>query len=442
MQMNMIELIQKKKRGLEMTPTEIDWLVAGVTDGSLPDYQLSAWLMAVCFNGMTDAETLELTMAMARSGDIVDLSDLPGVKGDKHSTGGVGDKTTLIVAPVCAACGVTMAKMSGRGLGHTGGTVDKLEAIPGFTTSLDAGRFFEVVEKTGLCVVGQSGNLTPADKKLYALRDVTATVESLPLIASSIMSKKLAAGADCIVLDVKTGSGAFMKTTEDAIALARAMVDIGNGAGRTCAALVTDMERPLGLGIGNSLEVCEAVEVLRGGGPEDLREVSIALASALLRLAARREPGSFPSGVEESEAAVKKAISSGAAFDRLREMVRAQGGDDGALTDTSKLPRARSVYTVVSPSDGYIYSMDTERVGMASVLLGAGRLTQNDRIDHSTGIVLARKTGDSVSKGEVIAWLHTSDEDRAKRVETEFLKALTILRERPEDRPLLFGIVE
>lgn len=440
--MNMIEIIQKKKRGIELTRSEIDWLIAGVTSGSIPDYQISAWLMAVCFNGMTGAETLALTMAMAHSGDTVDLSALPGVKGDKHSTGGVGDKTTLIVAPVCAACGVTMAKMSGRGLGHTGGTVDKLEAIPGFNTSLDSKEFFDVVNTAGLCVTGQSGNLAPADKKLYALRDVTATVESLPLIASSIMSKKLAAGSDCIVLDVKTGSGAFMKTTEDAVALARAMVDIGNGAGRTCAALVTDMERPLGLNIGNALEVSEAVDVLRGHGPEDLTEVCVALASALLRLAARREPQSFPSGKTESENAVKKAIASGAAFERLCAMVTAQGGDDSVLRDTSRLPRAKTVYPVAAPKSGCIYSMNTERIGMASVLLGAGRLTKNDTIDRSAGIVLARKTGDMVSKGETIAWLHTMNEEKARTVETEFLESIVISDEKPEDRPLIFDVID
>ena len=440
--MNMYDLIQKKRRGGHLNDEEINWLVSGVTDGSIPDYQLSAFLMAVCWRGMSGGETLALTLAMARSGDMMDLSALPGVKGDKHSTGGVGDKTTLIVAPVAAACGVTMAKMSGRGLGHTGGTVDKLEAIPGFQTSLSPDRFAQVISETGLCVVGQSGHLAPADKKLYALRDVTATVESLPLIVSSIMSKKLAAGADCILLDVKTGAGAFMKTTQDSMELARAMVDIGNGAGRSCAALVTDMEIPLGYAVGNALEVKESLEVLRGGGPDDLARVSIALAAALLRLAARRDPERFPSSEEESVAAVKNAISSGAAFKKFCDMVTAQGGDAETLTDPSLLPAAAVTRPVLSRQSGFVSRMDAEGVGMASVLLGAGRRKKEDGIDPGAGIVLARKTGDAVREGDVLAVLHTSTDALAAQGEEAFMQSVSVSGERPAERPLIFGAVE
>ena len=399
--MRMYDIIEKKKSGRELTGEEIAFVIDGYVRGDIPDYQMAALAMAICFRGMSIRETTALTLCMARSGDMIDLSSIPGVKADKHSTGGVGDKTTLVVAPIVAACGVSMAKMSGRGLGHTGGTIDKLESIPGLQTSLDMERFIEIVRQTGLCVIGQSGNLAPADKKLYALRDVTATVDCIPLIASSIMSKKLAAGADCILLDVKTGSGAFMKTLEDAIRLAEVMVKIGWEAGRRCAALITNMDVPLGNAIGNSLEVVEAVETLHGRGPQDLTDICLHLASGILTLAGRGTG-------EECMRMARGAIGQGAAFEKLCAMVEAQGGDPSVLRDTSRFDRAPVEYRLLSECEGYIASMRTEDIGIASVMLGAGRDTKESRIDHLAGIVLHKKTGDFVRRGEPIATLYTS----------------------------------
>lgn len=440
--MNMIDIITKKKRGTELSSNEIRWLISGVTDGSIPDYQISAWLMAVIFKGMSDPERVELTLSMAESGDMMDLSALPGIKGDKHSTGGVGDKTTLIVAPLAAACGLTMAKMSGRGLGFTGGTVDKLEAIPGFRTELSPDEFLACVNKTGLCVVGQTGKLAPADKKLYALRDVTATIDSIPLIASSIMSKKLAAGADCILLDVKTGSGAFMKTLDSSRELARAMVDIGNGAGRQCAALITDMDIPLGNAIGNALEVREAIDVLKGGGPEDLVEVSVALAAALLRLASRLEPDKFPNSEEESLALVHEKLANRDALKLFGAMVASQGGNDGIIEDVSLLPHAEVILELRADSCGYITEMNSEAVGTACVMLGAGRLTKDDKIDHSAGIVLRKKAGDWVEAGEVIAEIHAKNEEQAVNGINMLREITKTAKTPPEPRRLIYGLVE
>lgn len=432
--MRMYDMILKKRGGGELTPAEISELVSGITDGSVPDYQTAAFLMAVYFRGMTKAETAELTGCMARSGDMVDLSSIPGVKVDKHSTGGVGDKTTLIVAPVVASLGVPVAKMSGRGLGHTGGTIDKLESIPGFQTALSVERFYEIVRETGLAVVGQTGNLAPADKKLYALRDVTATVDSTPLIAASIMSKKIAAGADRIVLDVKTGSGAFMKTVEESLSLAKTMVEIGGHMGRETAAVITDMDRPLGEAIGNALEVREAVETLRGNGPADLVEVCLELSANMLSLAGKGE-------IDACRALAAEALSSGAALERFRRMVAAQGGDPRVIDDPSLLPQAPHRLSVAAPRGGFIVSMDTQRIGLASVVLGAGRETKDAPVDPSAGILLKVKPGQRVEPGEEIAVLLTSREETLAPARERFYDAVVIAGERPAPVPLLFARV-
>ncbi|MDD2955631.1 MAG: pyrimidine-nucleoside phosphorylase [Oscillospiraceae bacterium] len=428
--MRMYDLILKKKEGGELLPEEIRFFIQGYTAGEIPDYQAAALAMAICFRGMTEEETACLTMAMARSGDLVDLSGIPGVKVDKHSTGGVGDKTTLIAAPVAAACGVPVAKMSGRGLGHTGGTVDKLEAIPGLKTEMGRQEFLEQVRRIGLCVAGQSGNLAPADKKLYALRDVTATVDSMPLIAASIMSKKIAAGSDAIVLDVKTGSGAFMKTQADALALAREMVSIGEKVGRRVMAVITDMDTPLGCCIGNSLEVMEAAKVLRGKGPEDLTEVSLELASHMLRLAGMGGP-------EECRRRAREAVESGGALEKLRQMVRAQGGDALALDDFSRFPQAGLCQEVLARESGYVTGVDALACGRASVLLGAGRLKKGDPIDHAAGIVMLKKRGDRVEKGEALAKIYSSEEGKLAEGQQVYLKAVSIGNQPPQARALI-----
>ena len=432
--MRMIDLIEKKKAGKALSEEELRWLIAGVTDGSLPDYQLSAFLMAVIFRGMTHQETAWMTDAMAKSGDQVDLSSIDGIKVDKHSTGGVGDKTTLILAPIAAACGAPVAKMSGRGLGHTGGTVDKLEAIPGYQTSLDRETFLENVRRHGICVVGQSGNLAPADKKLYALRDVTGTVDSIPLIAASIMSKKIAAGADGIVLDVKCGSGAFMKTPEDAATLAREMVEIGRACGRKMAAVITNMDIPLGNFVGNGLEVAEAVAVLRGQGPEDLKEVCLTLVSQMLALAGKGTE-------EECRILAEKAIADGSAFQKLKEMVKAQGGDDSVLEHPECLYEKAQVFAVKAPAGGWVQKMDAEGIGRASMLLGAGRETKEDLIDPAAGIVLLKKTGQPVREGETLAKLYTNRPDRVKEAEKTLLESCVIGEKAPEKLPLVFDLI-
>lgn len=430
--MRMYDLIMKKRNGEALTTAEIDYMITEYVAGNIPDYQMSAFLMAVYLNGMTEEETVTLTLEVAHSGEMVDLSAIEGIKVDKHSTGGVGDKTTLIIAPIVAACGVKVAKMSGRGLGHTGGTVDKLEAIPGFQTVIAQDRFFEIVNTIGVSVIGQSGNLAPADKKLYALRDVTATVESIPLIAASIMSKKLAAGSDAILLDVKTGSGAFMKTVDDSIALAKEMVSIGENAGRKTAALITDMDIPLGNNIGNSLEVIEAVETLKGNGPEDLTEVSLQLAANMLYLA---EKGT----IEECLAMAKKTIEDGSALERLVAMVEAQGGDSSVILDTEKFDKAPFECPIISAEEGYIASMDTESCGIASSMLGAGRETKESDIDFSAGIILKRKVGDFVKKGDVLAVMYTSKESLFANAEKRYLSALTFAKVKPAENPRIFA---
>jgi pyrimidine-nucleoside phosphorylase len=397
-----LDLILKKRNGGKLDRAEIEYLIQGYTNEEIPDYQVAAFLMAVFFQGMDADETLCFTEAMLNSGEVVDLSGIPGIKTDKHSTGGVGDKTTLVVAPIVASLGVPVAKMSGRGLGHTGGTIDKLESIPGFRTDLSREEFLTNVREIGLAVAGQTGNLAPADKKLYALRDVTGTVDNVSLIAASIMSKKLASGADAIVLDVKTGSGAFMKTPEEAELLARTMVNIGNGAGRKTVALITEMDRPLGLNIGNSLEVSEAVEVLKGGGPEDLKEICVELAANMLFVARK---GTMKKCREMS----CRALSEGIAFLKLSEMVKRQGGDPGVLENTEKFKKASVSAEWKSEYDGYIQKMHAEKLGMASLVLGAGRKAKNDIIDPSAGISLLKKIGDKITRGETLAVLYTSN---------------------------------
>lgn len=424
----MYDLIEKKKLGEALSREEIHELVQGFTAGEIPDYQMSAMLMAIYFQGMNDEETTYLTLEMAHSGDMVDLSPIEGFKVDKHSTGGVGDKTTLIVGPIVASLGIKVAKMSGRGLGHTGGTIDKLESIPGFVTAVPREQFFEIVKEHGIAVAGQSGNLVPADKKMYALRDVTATVDSIPLIASSIMSKKLAAGSDGIVLDVKTGSGAFMKTLEDSILLAQKMVNIGAGAGRICTALITDMDVPLGLAIGNAMEVRESVEVLEGAGPEDLKEVSLRLAAEMLHTAGCGT-------VEECYEKASAALADGSALETFRKMVKAQGGDLNAL------PSAPYQREVAAPASGYITHMNTESCGIASMLLKAGRSRKEDVIDPSAGILLLKKYGDRVEAGEVLARLYASEEALFAAAEEKLLSAYVISEEKPEKKKLIYARV-
>ena len=414
--MDMINIIQKKKRNLVLSKKEIEYVVNEYVNGKIPDYQMSALLMAIYFNGMNYQETTDLTLAMVNSGDVMNLSSINGVTVDKHSTGGVGDKTTLIVAPIVAALGGHVAKMSGKGLGHTGGTIDKLESIEGFKTTLSEDEFFKQVNNIGVAVIGQTGNLTPADKKMYALRDVTGTVDSIPLIASSVMSKKIAAGSDCIVLDVKVGSGAFMKDLESATELAETMIQIGNGAGRKVIVLITNMDVPLGRNIGNSLEVKEAIEILKGEGPKDLRDVSIELATymhALCKKFCNKGKEKFECDIEADEIAVARkevieCIASGKALDKLKEMVKMQGGNEEFVSNVDLFPKALCVEKMLATEAGYIVKMDTEKIGLVSSELGAGRKTKDDVIDYTAGIVLNKTVGDYVEVGECIAELHSS----------------------------------
>lgn len=433
--MRMYDIIHKKRNGGELSEKEIKFFVNGYTDGSIPDYQASALCMAIYFRGMSADETAALTLAMADSGDRIDLSGIDGFTVDKHSTGGVGDKTSLIVAPIVAANGGKVAKMSGRGLGHTGGTVDKLESIPGFRTSLTPDEFIKQVNDIGLCIVGQTGELAPADKKLYALRDVTATVESIPLIASSIMSKKLAAGSQGIVLDVKTGSGAFMKTVEDSERLAEEMVSIGKAAGRKVTALITDMDIPLGASVGNSLEVIEAIKTLKGEGEETLTEVCLSLAAQMLCMVTGRDD-------MVCRKMAKKSIEDGSALNKLREMITAQGGNADVIDNSGAFKQPKFYVDIISERDGYISHTDAERVGIASVILGAGREKKGDPIDPSAGIILKKKTGDSVSKGDVLATFYTDDETRIDVAKREFLDALIFGNEKPSKQKLIYKIIK
>ena len=435
--MRMYDIIEKKRDGGELTDEEIHRFVAGYVSHSIPDYQAAALLMAIFLRGMNNRETTTLTLEMMRSGDVVDLSSIPGTTVDKHSTGGVGDKTSLAVVPMLAAMdpGRTfVAKMTGRGLGHTGGTLDKLESIPGFTGALEESDFISCVSEHGAAIIGQTASLVPADKLMYALRDVTATVDSIPLIASSIMSKKLAAGSSCILLDVKVGSGAFMKNIPDAIELARSMVAIGTSMGRRVEALVTNMDRPLGRTIGNALEVEEVVQALLGEGPEDLSHETVLLASRLLALTGHMD-------IVEAKRRAEAVIADGSAFAKLKEIVAAQGGDTSVLDDTSLLPRARLHAEVHAPLDGYLVHIDTERVGIASAKLGAGRLKLGDEIDHASGITLLKNHGDRVSRGEPVAILHAGNEAKLAEGRATFESALRFGTDEPEPMPLLVATV-
>ncbi len=433
--MRMYDLIMKKRNGSALTGEEIRFMVQGYTKGEIPDYQMSAMMMAIYFRGMDADETLALTMEMAHSGDMLDLSDIHGVKVDKHSTGGVGDKTSLALTPMVAAAGVTVAKMSGRGLGHTGGTIDKLESFSGFSTAITEQQFKENVNCIGIAIMGQTADLAPADKKLYALRDVTATVDNMSLIASSIMSKKLAAGADAIVLDVKTGSGAFMKTQEDSFALAREMVRIGNGAGRKTIAVVSDMDQPLGCAVGNALEVREAVDTLRGCGPEDFVELCLTLGSCML------VAGGKAATEEEAEQILRAVIEDGSALDKLAEFIAAQGGDRELVYHPEKLPQASITQEIESPADGYIQRIVCDEIGICSLILGGGRETKESAIDLSVGLVLHKKVGDAVKKGESLAVIHANDQAKLDMAKERFLQAYTIASDPVEKKPLIKGIV-
>lgn len=433
--MRMYDIILKKRANLPLTDEEIRFVIDGYVKGEIPDYQVSALLMTIVFNGMNARELGTLTLAMAQSGNMVDLSNIDGITVDKHSTGGVGDKTTLIIAPLVAASGGKVAKMSGRGLGHTGGTIDKMESIPNLKVSLEQDAFINQVNKIGLAVIGQSEGLAPADKKLYALRDVTGTVDSIPLIASSVMSKKLASGAQAILLDVKVGSGAFMKNIEDARELAKAMVDIGKENGRSVKAILTDMDRPLGHAIGNALEIREVIDTLKGHGPEDLTYECIIMAAHMLVL-------SHICDYETALSRVQEALDSGAALERLRMMIDAQDGDSRVIDDESLLAIGKFTYDVTAPQDGYITHMNTEQCGIASVMLGAGRTVKDGPIDYSAGIVMHKKTGDAVRMGERIATLYASDESLFTNAAQTYLAAITIGNTAPKVVDTILDVVE
>lgn len=433
--MRMYDIILKKRANLPLTDMEIRFVIDGYVKGEIPDYQVSALLMTIVFNGMNARELGTLTLAMAQSGNMVDLSNIDGITVDKHSTGGVGDKTTLIIAPLVAACGGKVAKMSGRGLGHTGGTIDKMESIPNLKVSLEKDAFINQVNKIGLAVIGQSEGLAPADKKLYALRDVTGTVDSIPLIASSVMSKKLASGAQAILLDVKVGSGAFMKNIEDGRELAKAMVDIGKENGRSVKAILTDMDRPLGHAIGNALEIREVIDTLKGHGPEDLTHECIIMAAHMLVL-------SHICDYETALSRVQEALDSGAALERLRMMIDAQDGDSRVIDDESLLAIGKFTYDVTAPQDGYITHMNTEQCGIASVMLGAGRTVKDGPIDYSAGVVMHKKTGDAVSMGERMATLYASDESLFNNAAQTYLAAITIGNIAPKVVDTILDIVE
>ena len=433
--MRMYDIILKKRANLPLTDKEIRFVIDGYVKGEIPDYQVSALLMTIVFNGMNARELGTLTLAMAQSGNMVDLSKIDGITVDKHSTGGVGDKTTLIIAPLVAACGGKVAKMSGRGLGHTGGTIDKMESIPNLKVSLEQDAFINQVNKIGLAVIGQSEGLAPADKKLYALRDVTGTVDSIPLIASSVMSKKLASGAQAILLDVKVGSGAFMKNIENARELAKAMVEIGKENGRSVKAILTNMDRPLGHAIGNALEIREVIDTLKGHGPEDLTHECIIMAAHMLVL-------SHICDYETALSRVQEALDSGAALERLRMMIDAQGSDSQVIDDESLLAIGKFTYEVTAPQDGYITHMNTEQCGIASVMLGAGRIIKDGPIDYSAGIVMHKKTGDAVRMGERIATLYASDESLFTNAAQTYLAAITTGNTAPKVVDTILDIVE
>jgi len=434
--MRAYDLILKKREGSTLTYQEIEYFIHGYAKDQIPDYQVAAWLMAVYFQGMTKQETADLTMAMVRSGETIDLGEIEGVKVDKHSTGGVGDTTTLVLAPLVAAAGVPVAKMSGRGLGHTGGTLDKLESIPGLRINLTREEFINNVRRIGLAVMGQTANLVPADGKTYALRDVTATVDSIPLIASSIMSKKIAAGADAIVLDVKTGRGAFMKTLEESIELAKAMVEIGEKVGKKTIALVTDMDQPLGLAVGNALEVQEAIAVLKGKGPSDLRELCLELGASMVYLARKSDT------IGEAREKLLTLLEKGQALEKFAQMIEAQGGDPRVLEDEGMLPQAAIQEAVLAPKSGYISQLEAEKVGLAAMALGAGREKKEDRIDPAAGVLLQKKIGEWIEKDEALATLHTNEHSRIAVGKATLLSAYTISSQPVENTPLVYRTIE
>jgi pyrimidine-nucleoside phosphorylase len=429
----MVDLIEKKRDGKELSTEEINFIIQGYTQGEIPDYQVSALAMSIFFKDMTERERADLTMAMVHSGDTIDLSAIEGVKVDKHSTGGVGDTTTLVLAPLVAALDIPVAKMSGRGLGHTGGTIDKLEAIAGFHVEISKDEFVDLVNRSKIAVIGQSGNLTPADKKLYALRDVTATVNSIPLIASSIMSKKIAAGSDAIVLDVKTGAGAFMKTVDDAKALAHAMVSIGNNVGRKTMAVISDMSQPLGLAIGNSLEVKEAIDTLRGEGPKDLEELCMALGSQMVFLAGKAE------SLENAKEKLKEVIRNGKALEKFKEFIANQGGDASVVDHPERLPQAQYLIEVPAKQDGVVAEIVADEIGTAAMLLGAGRATKESEIDLAVGLMLNKKVGDAVQKGDSLVTIHANREDVAQVLEKIY--ANIRIADHAEAPVLIYGTV-
>ncbi|MBO5666948.1 MAG: pyrimidine-nucleoside phosphorylase [Firmicutes bacterium] len=433
--MTMYELIVKKRDGQKLTREEIEFFIEGYTGGAIPDYQASALLMAVFFRGLDEEETFWLTDAMRRSGETVDLSAIPGIKVDKHSTGGVGDKTTLIVAPLAAACGVPIAKMSGRGLGFTGGTVDKMESIPGFRTSLEPEEFLTLVNEVGMSVIGQTAHIAAADKKLYALRDVTGTVDNMSLIASSIMSKKLASGSDAIVLDVKTGDGAFMEKQDDAEALGELMVKMGKAAGKKTIAVITDMDQPLGKAVGNSLEVIEAIETLKGQGPEDITELALTLSGLMIYAG---EKAATP---EEGRSLAEEALKSGRALETLAKFIEGQGGDPGVVADYGLFPQAAICRQAVAAGEGYIQRLEARAIGLASQHSGAGRATKEDAIDLAAGVILHKKVGDFVKTGDVLADVFGNDEAKVERAVNEVLKAFHIGTEEPKKEPLIKKII-
>lgn len=434
--MNMYDLIVKKKRGEELTEEEIRYMITDYTKGMIPDYQMSAMLMAICFQDMTPEETVNLTLAMAKSGDMLDLSAIDGIKVDKHSTGGVGDKTSLVLGPMVASLGVPVAKMSGRGLGHTGGTIDKLESFTGFHTTLSNEEFIRNVNTIHMAIVGQTANLAPADKKLYALRDVTGTVDKMCLIASSIMSKKLASGADAIVLDVKTGDGAFMKTLEDSTLLAESMVSIGKLAGRNMTAVISEMDQPLGRAVGNALEVKEAIETLKGNGPEDLVELVLTLGSYMVVAAQKAD------SVEEAREKLELSLKDGSAFETFKQFVVAQGGLEEEVLHSEKLPAAKYVEEVISDEDGYVSKILTEEIGRILLFLGGGRETKESEIDLAVGLVLNKKHGDKIEKGESLATIHANDLDKLKQAKERLKNAYTIVKEEVEKQPVIKAVIK
>jgi pyrimidine-nucleoside phosphorylase len=433
--MRMYDIILKKRNGEELTKEEIEFFVNGYTKGEIPDYQAAALLMAIYFQKMNKRETADLTMAMVNSGDVIDLSGIEGIKVDKHSTGGVGDTTTLVLGPMVAAAGAPVAKMSGRGLGHTGGTIDKLESIKGFSVEMTEEEFINNVNRVKLAVGGQTASLAPADKKLYALRDVTGTVDNISLIASSVMSKKIAAGADCIVLDVKTGTGAFMKTVDDSFELAKEMVDIGTNVGRNTVAIVSDMDEPLGFAVGNALEVKEAIDTLNGNGPKDLYELCLTLGSYMLLLAKKADT------VEEARKKLENTIKDGSALKKFKEFIAAQGGDVSMIDNPELLPKAKYQIEVKAKKEGYVSKIVANEIGLAALVLGAGRETKESQLDLSVGIVLQKKAGAYVKEGDTVAIIHANDLSKAKEAEERIHGAYYITKEKCEERPLIFGVV-